>query len=407
MTTKRLAHGSLFSGIGGAELAAHWAGYDNVFHCEINPFGRKVLDFWFPDSQSYDDVKKTDFKEWRGRVDVLSAGFPCQPFSSAGKRKGADDDRYLWPETLRVLREVLPTWFIGENVAGLLSMVEQRKVASMDKQATLFDEGDGLFHYRATELYTIERICRDLEASGYSVQPFVIPACAVGAPHRRDRVWFVARRQTRQDGRPAADSDDFRLVETDARRVRREEGRDGLPPQPQGEKERGDALRGGAHGAAADTSSLGLQASGTKAELHEQRLGRLDIDGRGIPVTETDGGICGRGGIFEYTHGEGLQRNVGESGQGHGKEGGGNIQTERAALGLSERGGDSRIPRPSWEVFPTQPPLLGGDDGLPSGMDSLSISYGKFRNETIKAMGNAWVPQVAYEILMAIKEEES
>lgn len=360
MTTKRLAHGSLFSGIGGAELAAHWAGYDNVFHCEINPFGRKVLDYWFPDSKSYDDVKKTDFKEWRGRVDVLTAGFPCQPFSSAGKRKGADDDRYLWPETLRVLREVLPTWFIGENVAGLLSMVEQRKVAPMDKQATLFDEGDGLFHYTATELYTIERICRDLEASGYSVQPFVIPACAVGAPHRRDRVWFVARRQSRQDGRPAADSDDFRLVETDARRARSEGGRGGFPPQPQGEKERGDALRGGAHGAAADTSSHGLQANGTKAELREQRLGRLDIDGRGIPVTENDEGVCEYGGI----------------------------------------------PRPAWDSFPTQPPLLGGDDGLPCGMDSLSISYGKFRQETIKAMGNAWVPQVAYEILMAIKEEE-
>ena len=100
-----MTHASLFSGIGGAEIAATWMGWTNLFHCEINPFGRKVLEYWYPNSTSYEDITKTDFSEWRGRVDVLTAGFPCQPFSVAGQRKGADDDRYLWPQ---VIRMVLP-----------------------------------------------------------------------------------------------------------------------------------------------------------------------------------------------------------------------------------------------------------------------------------------------------------
>ena len=343
--TKVLTHGSLFSGIGGAELAAHWAGFANLFHCEINPFGKRVLDYWFPQSKSYDDVTKTDFTEWRGRVDVLTAGFPCQPFSTAGKRKGADDDRYLWPETLRVLREIKPAWFVGENVAGLLTMVEQREVTPMESQATLFSEGDGLFHYRATELYTIERICRELNTAGYSVQPFVIPACAVGAPHRRDRVWIVARRE---DG--AGDI--------------------------------GRVLQGGA---VADTDGVGSDArgGGVHGERAEDSQGRHDL--RPEPF---------RQGEPTATH----PSSVGV--QTDGTQGGEPLcQPDRHSL-------QREIPHPDWRAFPTQPPLLGGDDGLPRGMDALTISYGKFRTETIKAMGNAWVPQVAYEIFRAIKEAE-
>ena len=390
--TKVLTHGSLFSGIGGAELAAHWAGFANLFHCEINPFGKRVLDYWFSQSKSYDDVTKTDFTEWRGRVDVLTAGFPCQPFSTAGNRKGADDDRYLWPETLRVLREIKPAWFVGENVAGLLTMVEQREVTPMGSQATLFSEGDGLFHYRATELYTIERICRELNTAGYSVQPFVIPACAVGAPHRRDRVWIVARRtddagdirrvlqggtvadtpnqrdttprgamgqerpqdsqigegllaQPLRQGEPTTPNPyDLRLAATTASRVWGEGGRDGLQSRPDGEEKRTDPLRESAIGTATHPSSVGLQTDDTQG---------------GEPLCQPDR--------------HSLQR---------------------------------EIPHPDWRAFPTQPPLLGGDDGLPFGMDALTISYGKFRTETIKAMGNAWVPQVAYEIFRAIKEAE-
>lgn len=199
---KMLTHASLFSGIGGAEIAAAWLGWENLFHCDINEFGRKVLGYWFPQSKEYNDIKTTDFTEWRGRVDVLTAGFPCQPFSMAGKRRGADDDRYLWPETLRAINEIRPAWFVGENVFGIASMVLPGEEVDMGRTDDLFEEGN---LYRTERRFVLDRICRDIEDAGYTVQPVVIPACAVGAPHRRDRVWFVARRE--DVGHDAADPD--------------------------------------------------------------------------------------------------------------------------------------------------------------------------------------------------------
>ena len=188
-----MTHASLFSGIGGAEIAATWMGWENLFHCEINPFGSRALEYWYPNSTSYEDITKTDFTPWRGRIDVLTGGFPCQPFSLAGSQKGADDDRYLWPQMLRAIREIQPAWVVGENVAGILTMVQPGTEVEVGGSASLFGED-----YRKRVLlqqeYVVETICRDLEREGYEVQPFVIPACAVGAPHRRDRVWFIARR---------------------------------------------------------------------------------------------------------------------------------------------------------------------------------------------------------------------
>jgi DNA (cytosine-5-)-methyltransferase len=184
-------HASLFSGIGGAELAASWIGWTNVFHCEIQEFQRKVLEYWFPNSISYEDITKTDFTEWRGRIDVLTGGFPCQPFSVAGKRKGAEDNRYLWGEMLRAIRQIQPTWVVGENVNGILSMVQPCNAVKVGRTDDLFEEN---YIYRTEQQFTIDVICEDLEHAGYSVQPIVIPACAVGAPHRRDRVWIVAHR---------------------------------------------------------------------------------------------------------------------------------------------------------------------------------------------------------------------
>ncbi len=157
----------LFSGIGGFDLAAEWAGWTNVFHCEIDPFCRSVLKYHFPNATQYEDIRTTDFTVWRGRVDVLTGGFPCQPFSIAGKRLGTSDERYLWPEMLRAIREIRPRWVVGENVRGFI------------------DWSEGL---------VLETVCADLEALGYEVQPFVLPACGVDAPHRRDRVWIVAHR---------------------------------------------------------------------------------------------------------------------------------------------------------------------------------------------------------------------
>ena len=116
-----MKHGSLFSGIGGFDLAAEWMGWDNIFHCEWNPFGQKILKHHFPNSISYNDIKETDFTIHKGNIDIITGGFPCQPYSTAGKRKGKADERHLFPEMLRVIKEVQPTWVIGENVRGLVS----------------------------------------------------------------------------------------------------------------------------------------------------------------------------------------------------------------------------------------------------------------------------------------------
>jgi DNA (cytosine-5)-methyltransferase 1 len=160
-----MRHGSLFSGIGGFDLAAEWMGWTNVFHCEWMEFPRKVLDYHFPNADSHIDICKTDFKKYANTIDILTGGFPCQPFSVAGKRKGTDDERYLWGEMLRAIQEIKPKFVIAENVYGITNI-----------------DGGLVF----------EQVCLDLEDQGYEVQPFIIPACAKNAPHRRDRVWFIA-----------------------------------------------------------------------------------------------------------------------------------------------------------------------------------------------------------------------
>ena len=162
-----MKHGSLFSGIGGFDLAAEWMGWENVFHCEWMEFPRKVLDYYWPDADSLTDITKTNFKKYANKIDVLTGGFPCQPYSSAGKRKGKEDERHLWPEMLRAIREIKPSYVVGENVFGLLNW----------NGGLVFDE-----------------VHTDLESEGYEVQAVVIPAAAVNAPHGRDRVWFVAYR---------------------------------------------------------------------------------------------------------------------------------------------------------------------------------------------------------------------
>ncbi len=161
----RLNHGSLFSGIGGFDLAAQWMNWNNMFHCEWNEFGQKILKHYWPNAESYGDITKTDFTIWRGRIDILTGGFPCQPYSLAGKRKGKEDERHLWPEMLRAIREIQPGYIVGENVYGLINW-----------------NGGLVFH----------EVQADLEAEGYEVQPVILPACSVNAPHRRDRIWFVA-----------------------------------------------------------------------------------------------------------------------------------------------------------------------------------------------------------------------
>lgn len=172
-----MLHISLFSGIGGFDLAAEWAGWTNIVSCEINPFGNKVLNHYWPNAYHHTDIHtltiekineeltKRHGADWRTNDIVLTGGFPCQPYSLAGKRLGKEDERHLWPEMLRVIQEVKPTWIVGENVLGLVNW------------------SDGL---------VFNEVQTDLETAGYEVQAFVLPACAAGAPHRRDRIWIVA-----------------------------------------------------------------------------------------------------------------------------------------------------------------------------------------------------------------------
>ena len=168
-----MKHGSLFSGIGGFDLAAEWMGWENVFHCEWNPFGQKILNYYWPNAKSYGDIDETDFTIWRGRIDVLSEGFPYQPYSTAGTRKGKEDNRHKWPQMLRAVREIQPGWIVGENVRGIIDW----------NGGMVFDE-----------------VQADLETEGYEVLPFLLPACAKSAPHRRDRVWFIAYSNVAKQG---------------------------------------------------------------------------------------------------------------------------------------------------------------------------------------------------------------
>jgi DNA (cytosine-5)-methyltransferase 1 len=161
-----MKHGSLFSGIGGFDLAAEWIGWENMFHCEWNPFGQKVLKYYWPNAISYGDITKTDFNVHRGKIDILTGGFPCQPYSTAGTRKGKEDNRHKWPQMLRAIREIQPTWVVGENVPGLLN----------------WERGMVLAEIKA-----------DLEAAGFEVfPPIVLPACGKNAPHKRERLWIIA-----------------------------------------------------------------------------------------------------------------------------------------------------------------------------------------------------------------------
>lgn len=168
MTTSStpLTHFSLFSGIGGLDLAAEWAGFQTVGQVELKEYPYKVLCQHWPDVPKWRDIKDVTSESIRRAgiaqsPTVLSGGFPCQPFSTAGQRRGAEDDRFLWPEMLRVVQELRPSWIVGENVAGIINMA-------------------------------LDDVCSDLESAGYSCRAFVIPAAATGAPHLRQRVFVVA-----------------------------------------------------------------------------------------------------------------------------------------------------------------------------------------------------------------------
>ena len=368
-------HASLFSGIGGPEVAAAMLGWTNIFHCEINPFGRKILDFWFPESESYEDITKTDFTQYRGQVDVLTGGFPCQPFSYAGKRGGQTDDRYLWPEMLRAIDEIRPTWVIGENVAGITTMVESCETVSLGSETSLFSEDSGIHRFQSRLTFTIERICRDLESKGYAVQPILIPACGVGAPHRRDRVFIIAYNSDcghdlRETGEYGSKEAEERLSEWNE--VRKPGESDNVRSE------------------VCDTSSDSDSWRGSEMVKHLQSK-----------LTDGAEPFC-NGGIRDASDSEceRLER-----------------QNESRCCERRERmhiwgnspgcrGEDLLRPEERWKAFPTVSSVYRGNDGIPFDVDSLTISFAKWRNESLKAYGNAIVPQVMYRIFQCIEKTE-
>ena len=368
----KLVHGSLFSGFDAPSIAASWMGWENAFHCEINNFCNEILKYWFANSEHYEDITKTDFSQWRGRIDVLTGGFPCQPFSVAGQRKGTDDNRYLWPHMLRAIREIRPTWVIGENVAGILTMVQPGEETEMESQTSLFGE-DNRKRILLRQEYVVETICKDLEQEGYSVQPILIPACAVGAPHRRDRVWFVAH---------CSDTG----IEGFRRRniSQQEKGGD--------TSERVNGFYGLSRDVA-DSDSKKLQKrikAGRRADKAENRE-RMDT------------GIERFGGLRYAPHSDNERLQVFNISQC-------NDTKKRKIDGQCSKqhscGARGALSAKGWKNFPTQSPVCRGNDGLPFDVGDLTIPFTKWRQESVKGYGNAIVPQVIFEIFKAIEEVE-
>jgi len=361
-----MIHAGVFSGIGGFDLAAQWMGWENKFHCEWNEFGQRVLKYYWPKAISYEDITKTDFTIHRGKIDILSGGFPCQPFSNAGKRKGEKDDRYLWPEMLRCIDEIRPSWVVAENVTGLGSMVFDKSIIRVESQAFMEETET----YRTLEGESIIlRICEDLENIGYDVQPIIIPACALNAPHRRDRIWFIAVNTNRNTNKQSQN-----MGGKNTRRFSKSKQKGVF----QGTKYKCFGI-GNLPKAVTNSQESNKQRNGVCEKQQERKVGRQDsrVNKKGVTSYSTSNGQPEKETINRREEHE-QKRN--------------DIQPI------------DRTDSNNWNDFPTQPPICGGNDGLPSELDG--ITFPNWRNESIKGYGNAIVPQVAYEIFKAIQEIE-
>ena len=326
------SHFGLFEGIGGFSIAAKWMGWETLAWCEWNDFGQKVLKYHFPEAEGFGDITKTDFTKYANRIDILTGGFPCQPYSVAGKQLGTEDERHLWPEMLRAIREVQPCYVVGENVSGLVNW------------------NGGL---------VFEQVQIDLANEGYEILPFILPACAINAPHRRDRVWFIAYSHNARANRRS---------ETNGNRQTENEGRQG---QPQFEY-RTD----GSNGITENSNKVRWGGNEWKKEPNEWKQ-RQPSTGNNEPISTNNGEAK----VFSNPAGEGLER----------------CCREKQSKQIGSRYSKGNY----WEQFPTQPPLCGGDDGLPKELDG--ITFPKWRTESIKAYGNAIVPQVAFQIFKALE----
>ena len=367
----------LFSGIGGFSLAGRWMDWDTVQFVERDSFCQRVLKHHWPETPIHNDIKTFNGTHLTHAVDLVCGGFPCQPFSQAGKRKGTADDRHLWPEMLRVIREIKPSWVVGENVYGLINW-----------------DGGVVF----------DQVQLDLEHEGYKVFPYVLPACGVGAPHRRYRVWFVGYSQSarleRQDGVWVEESN---------------QPAESITPNPNNSGAR-----------------IGLPSHGEWMEINNGRHGQSQSeywkDGSNGIITDTNrnGHESGRFGEDRPTQGQSISeqkqrerirnndRGISESGyvtdpSDTGLQGGklnGASNAKRQIRGEQPSGSTSKLYQiTDWSNFPTQSPICIRDDGFSDRL--ANITFPKWRNESIKSLGNAIVPQVAYQIFKAIEQYET
>ena len=370
-----MTHGSIFTGLGGFDLAAAWLGWENIFQCEINPFCQTILKYHFPKTILYDDIKKTDFTKHAGTVDVLSGGFPCQPFSQAGQRKGAADNRYLWNEMFRAIREVRPSWAVAENVTGITSMVFPGSEIKVESETALFEED--YIETALEEKYIIEQIMQDFESIKYSVQPIIIPSCGVGAPHRRDRVWIVANRantglenlqRKRKDG--ICQLGDA----SDAERLHAKRCGYGETGKANGEAESKRDVAG-------NRLSVNFSSEGTIADANSQLQRKRNSNNVRKMGQDNVFKLLSCANAADATSSRRIQNN------------------KRKSSGQSEQD------VPDWRNFPTQPPVCGRNDGFSDRLDG--ISFPSWRRKSIEAYGNAIVPQVAYEIFKNIEKVEN
>jgi len=436
-----MIHFSLFSGIGGFDLASEWMGWKNYLSCEINEFGNKILEYYWADAYHHRDIHTLTYEtidielsrrfgsDWRNDDIILTGGFPCQPYSTAGKRLGKEDERHLFPEMLRVIREVQPKWIVGENVLGIVNW------------------SGGL---------VFEEVQADLEAQGYEVQSYVLPAVSVNAPHRRDRVWFVAyaesmgrrRRwcetskqwkdniwESRCEGfggsEIATDPDSdwcrqehklctrWNLPEewTDESRTPPDTDSNGLNQCNSDNEEQsgkewfnafGNADTGNEYGNATDTDRNGRGCiCGQESEQSPQAYTKhCDTCRKGVTTNTKYKGLEG-----QYREWEGCTEHRTDKGIFIGSESKFNAtDTDGIRLRKEINGiGKSRFTNEkgeigNWQNFPTQSPICGGDDGLPTELDGITFS--KWRQQSIMAYGNAVVPQVVYQIFKTIEQYE-
>jgi DNA (cytosine-5)-methyltransferase 1 len=337
-----MTHGSLFSGIGGFDLAAEWMGWENKFHCEWNPFGQKVLHYYWPEAEQFTDITKTKFTKYANKIDILTGGFPCQPYSSAGKRLGKEDERHLWPEMLRAIREIKPRWVVGENVYGLVNW-----------------SGGLVFH----------EVQADLEAEGYEVQPYLLPAAAVNAPHRRDRIWFVAK-NTKCNG--------F---------VFGEPNKEGAEIRQFGNTcTRGSIGVYLSEGAITYANSNGFNECDSDNEINtSERWKYAQRDFNQMGKSDVSDTKCIR--WDEKSDENGI------------------IKKSQEKKCRKEQFSRTNSAQSRWRNFPSVSPICNGDDGFSDRLDG--ITFPKWRQESIKAAGNAIVPQVVYQIFKTIQDYEN